>query len=250
MPRTAKAVYRASALPDIGLISIPVLCCLLGAAFFVYVFGGQNAPWNRPLLELQAAMTETATATSVLEEREEAALGRALLLKRAQEIRRLEEEMAQLARLREDLTLQVADVAELARLQLELERLREQLAQLELAERRLREQRIPVFRNHTDSYILVECLRDEIVVHPTGRHIGMFEFTEQQAWLCDQIDANGYVAFAVRPGGWTDNSFDRVSTAVYDHLASRVEAGHPPVRRVEFPLAESDSIIPYLPLED
>lgn len=249
MRRKPRPVPRANSLPDIGLISIPVLCCLLGAAFFVYVFGGQRAPWNAPFLELQDKLEETATATTSLDEREDEALGRALLLKRAEEIRRLTEEVRRLSLLRDDLTAKVADLAELARLQLELDRLREELERLRIAEQNLLARQNSVFGGYTGNYVLIECVQDAIIVHPGAERIGLYQLPDTQDRLMAQIVAAGYVAFAVRPSGWHENSFSRVKTLVYERLSTTEQSGGARVGRAEFPLHEADPIEPYLPSE-
>jgi hypothetical protein len=228
--------------PDIGLVSLPVLCCLLGAALFVYEYGGSEPTLTREFLELEARMQDDGDLAETLASRAAAAAADLRLLAQAARLVRVEQELATLTRrndaLKEESRLLAAwevQAREMEEARLEATRLREELDTALTATERL-------FGGYQGEFVLVECVADAIVVHPAGRRIPLAELSARRDTLLREIDRTGYVAIAVRPSGWGDRSFNPVRALIRRHLEA--ESG---IRWTEFPLPSDESIEPYLP---
>lgn len=233
--------------PDIGLVSLPVLCCLLGAALFVYEYGGSEPTLTREFLELEARLIEDATAAASLQQRAEEAGADLQLLAQAAQLVRTEQELATLTRRQDELTAEARLLAALTEQTRELAAAREEATRLraELASALTATERL--FGGYQGEFVLVECVADAVVLHPAGRRIPLAELPAQSDALLREIDRTGYVAIAVRPGGWRDGSFHQVRALIRPHLATGTTTADPPIRWTEFPLPANESIEPYLP---
>lgn len=230
--------------PDIGLVSLPVLCCLLGAALYVYEYGGSEPTLTREFLELESRLREDATTAQDLHERAEDAEAKLTLLTQAAQLVREEQLLATLTRQQDQLAERGqlldaldAQVRELTEARDQATALRsEQSATLTAAEL--------LFGGYRGEFVLVECIDQAIVVHPTGRRISLAALPGEKESLLDEIDRAGYVAIAVRPAGWRDRSFDQVRAMIRTHLDAQTERK---IRWTEFPLPAGESIEPYYP---
>jgi hypothetical protein len=96
-------------------------------------------------------------------------------------------------------------------------------------------------------YVLLECIEDSALVHPGRTRIEMNPAEERLVALVTQIREAGFVALAVRPAGWYNNSFDRLRTRIYALLDEAERTGGKRVGRTTFPVEAFESIDPYLP---
>ncbi len=233
--------------PDIGLVSLPVLCCLLGAALFVYEYGGSEPTLTQEFLELESRLAVDATTTADVQDRAETADAKLQLLAQAATLVREEQQLATLTRQHTQLRGQAqllaaleAQTQELADARDEATRLRsEQTAAFTAAEL--------LFGGYRGDFVLVECIAEAIIIHPVGRRIPLGELTAASDALLREIDRTGYVAIAVRPDGWRDRSFDQVRELIRTHLDAQTTQPDQRIHWTEFPLQADESIAPYLP---
>lgn len=233
--------------PDIGLVSLPVLCCLLGAALFVYEYGGSEPTLTQEFLDLEARLIEDAALAEILEERTAAADARLQLLAQAAHLVREEQELATLTRRKDQLAEQARLLTALETRRRELETARDEAAGLRAEQATAATPAELLFGGYRGDFVLVECIADAIILHPDGRHIPLAELPEARAALLQKIDRTGHVAIAVRPGGWRDGSFDQVRELVRTPWGETDPAAPPRIRWAEFPLHADESIKPYLP---
>lgn len=233
--------------PDIGLVSLPVLCCLLGAALFVYEYGGSEPTLTREFLELEVRLQADAAAAESLRDRVAAADTDLHLLAQAARWVREEQQLATLTRRQDELTGEAQLLAALAAQAEELAEAREAAGQLrlELASALTATERL--FGGYQGEFVLVECVANAIVVHPAGRRIPLAELPTQSEALLAEIHRTGYVAIAVRPSGWRDRSFDQVRALIRPHLEAQAGPAAEKIRWTEFPLPADESIALYLP---
>ena len=233
--------------PDIGLVSLPVICCLLGAALFVYEYGGSEPTLTREFLELEARLQEDATATDTLLDRVAEADTDLQLLAQAARLVREQQQLATLTRRQDELTGEAQLLAALEEQAQELEEAREAATRLrvELSSALTATERL--FGGYQGEFVLVECIADAIVLHPAGRRIPLTELPAQSDALLQEIDRTGYVAIAVRPSGWRDQSFDQVRALIRPHVDAQSGPTEQQIRWTEFPLPADESIEPYLP---
>ena len=240
-------VDRSQSGPDIGLVSLPVLCCLLGAALFVYEYGGSEPTLTREFLELESRLIVDATTAQTLNDRAHEADENLQLLAQAARLVREEQALATLTRQHEQLAGQAqllaaleTQVEELADARDEANKLRsEQAATLTAVEL--------LFGGYQGEFVLVECIAEAIIIHPGGRRISLAELQEESVGLLREIDRTGYVAIAVRPAGWRDQSFDQVREIIRTHLDAQSTPSEDGIRWTEFPLQAAESIEPYFP---
>lgn len=233
--------------PDIGLVSLPVLCCLLGAALYVYEYGGSEPTLTREFLELESRLIDDATTAEALADRADEADATLQLLAQAAKLVREEQELATLTR-------QHAQLAGQAELLVSLETQAQELAEVRNEATKLRAEQAAalspaelLFGGYRGDFVLVECIAEAIIIHPTGRRIPLAKLPEESVALLREIDRTGYVAIAVRPDGWRDQSFDQVREIIRSHLAAQTTLPEQSIRWTEFPLQTGESIEPYFP---
>ena len=248
MPRKRKAVEAAPSLPEIGLVSIPVLCCLLGAALFVYEYGGREATLTAEFIELEEAVAASAYEASTIDDRQQTAAEKLRLLEQAARLARIQDELAALAEKHALLEAQLQDLTELEKLLAELESTRLRIEDLRVQRDKMIAERQSLFGGYSGTYVLVECVADAIVVYPDARRITLDELPEEREWLLGEIDAKGYVAIAVRPSGWYGNSFDAAKQLIYRHIDTVQTSSGRTIARTDFPLNADESLGPYLPV--
>ena len=233
--------------PDIGLVSLPVLCCLLGAALFVYEYGGSEPTLTREFLELEARLQADAIVAETLADRAAEADSDLELLAQAARLVREEQQLATLTRRQVDLTAEARLLAALEEQTQELEEARETASRLrlELASALTATERL--FGGYQGEFILVECIEDAIVLPPAGRRIPLAELPAHRGELLEEIDRTGYVAIAVRPDGWRDRSFDQVRALIRPYVEAQSGPAEEKIRWTEFPLPAGEPIEPYLP---
>ena len=92
-----------------------------------------------------------------------------------------------------------------------------------------------------------DCVNRRIAEASSERRISLNALTEQRDWLLGEIDRVGYVAIAVRPGGWTRDSFETAKGLIQEHIESqRLNHGRV-IAHTDFPLHADEAIGPYLP---
>lgn len=101
--------------------------------------------------------------------------------------------------------------------------------------------------SYKGSYVLIECLEGGAIIYPGGTRIEMNPPKEQLTRLVDQIAKAGFVAFAVRPSGWYNNSYDKLKAVLYPELDRVVKESGRSIGRNAFPLDSADDIRVYLP---
>ncbi len=245
--RAAHPGTPTPAQPEIGLVSIPLLCCLLGAALFVYEFGGNKPTLTNEFLALEEAVAASAFDAYRLDEREREAAEKLRRLQNAARLARLQDEIAALLARHRTLEAQQQDLDRLEKLLADIAAARQRLAELDRAEDRARAARSSLFGGYTGQYVLIECLAGEIIVHPANRRIPISQLYEHRDWLLGEIDRLGYVAIAVRPGGWVRDSFAEIKPLVQNHITDRRAADGRSIAHTDFPLEEDAPIAPYLP---
>ncbi len=245
--RRAHPGTPAPAQPEIGMVSIPLLCCLLGAALFVYEFGGNKPTLTNEFLALEEAVAASSFAAYQIDEREQDAAEKLRRLQNAARLAELQDEIAALLARYAAMQAQQQDLDRLEKLLAEIEAHRARLAQLEREEDRARAARESLFGGYAGQYVLIECLAGEIVVHPGDRRIALRDLYAERDWLLSEIDRLGYVAIAVRPSGWTRDSFAEIKPLVQTHInEARAQDGRA-IAHTDFPLEDEASIRPYLP---
>ena len=245
--RAAHPGAQAPAQPDIGLVSIPLLCCLLGAALFVYEFGGSAPTLTNEFIRLEESVAASAFNAFKIDEREKAAAAKLQRLEQAARLARIRREIEALLARHTALEEQKQDLDRLETLLAEIEAARLRLDELELQKQKAIVARQSLFGGYTGQYVLVECLAGEVIVHPSERRISLNALTAQRDWLLGEIDRVGYVAIAVRPGGWTRDSFETAKGLIQEHIESqRLNHGRA-IAHTDFPLHADEAIGPYLP---
>lgn len=230
--------------PDIGLVSLPVLCCLLGAALYVYEYGGSEPTLTREFLELETRLIANATTTQDLDDRADDAEQKLKLLTQAARLVREEQHLATLTRQHEELAAQAQLLDALDTQTQELTEAREQATALRSEQAATLTAAELLFGGYRGEFVLVECVGQGIVVHPSGRQIALAALPDEKESLLREIDRTGYVAIAVRPTGWRDRSFDQVRSMIRTHLDAQTERR---IRWTEFPLRADEPIEPYYP---
>lgn len=240
-------VDRSRGGPDIGLVSLPVLCCLLGAALFVYEYGGSEPTLTREFLALESRLIVDATTAQTLNDRTDVADKKLKLLAQAAELVREEQALATLTRQHEQLAGQ-------AQLLAALETQMEALADVRVEAAELRSEQAAtltavelLFGGYQGDFVLVECVAGAIIIHPMGRRVPLAELEGERDVLLREVDRTGYVAIAVRPDGWRDQSFDQVREIIRTHLEAQTPSPEDGIRWTEFPLPADESIEPYFP---
>lgn len=251
MSRRHKSRHRAHTpapgQPELGLVSIPLLCCLLGAALFVYEYGGSAPTLTAEFLELEEQVAASAFTAHDLDEREHSAAEKLRLLKNAARLARIQQELALLAERHRNLQQEQLDLDHLEKLLAEIEAAQLVIAELKVQRDQVIAARRSLFNDYTGPYVLVECVANAIVVYPGAQRIVLSDLTEHKAALLQQIDTVGYVAIAVRPGGWTRDSFDAAKQIIYGHIETVRQSGGRIISRTDFPLQPAEPIGPYLP---
>ncbi|MCC5023941.1 MAG: hypothetical protein J6386_14660 [Candidatus Synoicihabitans palmerolidicus] len=243
----SRAAPAAPDQPELGLVSIPLLCCLLGAALFVYEYGGSKPTLTHEFLELEERVASSAYTAHTLDEREQTAVEKLRLLEAAARLARLQDELAALLRRHAQLEAQQQDLIALERLVAEIAATRLRIQDLQLQRDKVIAARRSVFAGYTGPYLLIECVAGEIIVHLEGQHLSLEQLAKGPASLLAAIDAVGYVAIAVRPGGWQNDSFEAAQKLIYGHIeAVRAGTGRQ-IFRTDFPLDTDEPIGPYLP---
>ncbi|MCF3650771.1 hypothetical protein [Synoicihabitans lomoniglobus] len=251
MSRRHKSRHRARTpapgQPELGLVSIPLLCCLLGAALFVYEYGGSAPTLTKEFLALEEQVAASAFTAHDLDTREQSAAEKLRLLQNAARLARIQAELAQLAARHRDLQQEQLDLDRLEKLLAEIEAARLRIAELEVQRNKVIAERRSLFDNYTGPYVLVECVDNAIIVYPGAQRISLNDLPAHQAALLEQIDEFGYVAIAVRPGGWTRDSFDAAKQLIYAHLDAVRQSTGREIARTDFPIKAAEPIGPYLP---
>ncbi|WP_221029441.1 hypothetical protein [Actomonas aquatica] len=244
--RSAHPGPAAPSQPEIGLVSIPLLCCLLGAALFVYEFGGNKPTLTNEFLALEEAVAASAYTAYQLDEREQSAAEKLRRLQNAARLAALQDEVTALLEQHARLEAQQQDLDRLEKLLAEIEAAQIQLTDLQRQRDQSRAATTSLFGGYNGQYVLIECLAGEIIVHPQQRRIPLRDFYAHRDWLLGEIDRLGYVAIAVRPQAWTQDSFAEIKPLVQTHLAARRAAGQT-IAHTDFPLKNDAPITPYLP---
>ncbi len=233
--------------PDIGLVSLPVLCCLLGAALFVYEYGGTEPTLTQEFLELESRLAIDATTAQSLQDRADDAEANLQLLAQAAKLVREEQQLATLTQRHDQLVEQAHLLAAFEAQSRELEDARNEVTQLRAEKSNALTATGHLFGGYQGEFVLVECIAEAIVIHPRGRRIPLAELPTQSDALLREIDRTGYVAIAVRPDGWGDQSFYQVREIIRTHLDAKTAPPGQGIQWTEFPLLGDESIKPYFP---
>lgn len=151
------------------------------------------------------------------------------------------------------------DRQEMAAAQAELQRLSAELAKLQQADAPKAGPGIhQIVGDFKGSYILIECVKDAVVVYPFKTRIACNakneskrakdEFERNLKFLLNHIVETGFVVFVVRPAGWFENSYDSLYPPVTKQLAALEARGGKHVGVCKFPLADTEAIGPFLPV--
>lgn len=245
--RAAHPGTQAPAQPDIGLVSIPLLCCLLGAALFVYEFGGSEPTLTNEFIRLEEAVAASAFDAFQIDERQDLATAKLNRLDQAARLARIEDEIQILLARHAALDAQKQDLDRLETLLADIAAAQLRLDELELQKQKVIVARQSLFGGYTGQYVLVECIAGEVIVHPGEQRIATAALAAQSDWLLREIDRVGYVAIAVRPGGWTQDSFASAKDLIQTHIESRRRDEGRVIAHTDFPLHADEAIGPYLP---
>lgn len=240
-------VDRSRTGPDIGLVSLPVLCCLLGAALYVYEYGGSEPTLTREFLELESRLMIDATTAQTLHDRVDTADANLQLLVQAAALVREEQELATLTRRHDELAEQARLLAALETQTQELTEARNAVSELQAEQAATLTATELLFGGYRGEFVLLECVAEAVIIHPVGRRIPLAELAQERDGLLAAIDRTGYVAIAVRPAGWRDQSFDQVRAMIRAHLAAQLNPSEQGIRWTEFPLQTGEPIEPYFP---
>jgi hypothetical protein len=115
--------------------------------------------------------------------------------------------------------------------------------------RRIRSQRMFI-GDHIGAYVLLECRETGVRVYPAGRDLPDNPSETQWQWLCSEIKKTGFLALAVRPGGWYNQSFDAYRKRIYDYVRQIEENEGRRIGHTNFPIGNDEPIEPYLPLNE
>ena len=160
---------------------------------------------------------------------------------------REEQQLATLTRQHEQLSEQAQLLDALETQTIELSEARDEVATLRSEQSVTFTAAELLFGGYQGEFVLVECIGEAIIVHPSGRRISMAALPEEWEGLLQEIDRTGYVAIAVRPAGWRDQSFDQVREIIRTHLTAQPTSPEDSVHWTEFPLQADESIMPYYP---
>lgn len=234
--------------PDIGLVSLPVLCCLLGAALFVYEYGGHEPTLTHEFAELEQAVATSRVTAETLTAQTRATAAQLALVEDSLAYLREQRALAALVDREQTLSAQRDLLDALARQAPDLAALKREAERLQAAQADRLAAAHTLFGGYNGHYVLLECVADAVRVFPGNRRIPLADFPAALPALLQEISACGYVAIAARADGWRERSFEPVRQQLYRALdALPVPAGTVAVRRTDFPLRTDEPIEPYLP---
>ncbi len=249
-----KAAHASSALLNLDVLALSLLCCLLASVVGVLVLGGEASP-NPP--QENAANQDTALVWTRLHEQTANLYARVEKLEQSRETITSKLNYSLLERANRDLESRIKEIQETLNLVAKIQAAKHEIAQLrkELEDEE-KKQNIVVtpeakrmLGEYKGPYVLIECVENGAIVYPGQNRIEMSPSVDQADQLLNQITNAGFVAFVVRPAGWYDNSFDKIRKLVYERL-DRVEKGTGRyIGRSTFPLAFDDLITDYIPSE-
>ena len=246
---------------DLGLLTMPLFCSLLGAILILLFSNGSGNPPPLPgekirellsrLTQARLAITQSLATQDVISNRFDLAEYRAANAKLDDQIT---EKLGAVARL----TNQVSE-AQIRQGRLEEISRRVEAAVADAAEARVRvadlEARskaartnlaIGLFGSYRGSLVLIECDRDGATIHPSGRKLASDAPEREFDPVFAEIDHAGFVALVARPGGFT-NSYPRVRRIVGEHLQNINRGRATPVGICAFPLDATAPITAFLP---
>lgn len=236
--------HSAPGSPDLGLVSLPVLCCLLGAALYVYEYGGREPTLTREFSELEDRVARSRLHAEDLATQNLHLERQVRLLTEAAQLHRARREASDLRRQAEELdALGLA----LERFAIAIEKTegdRVELRRLEAERDRRISDTSGLFGGYRGRYVLIECVDEAVIVHPGARRIALVDLLTSPDALLREIQQTGYVALAARPAGWHERSFNPVKRLIQERLTASA------VARTDFPLTADEPLTPYLPPGD
>ena len=223
---------------SLDVLALALLSCLLASVVGILVLSGEGASLRQRVdlgkntVALKGSMDETLRSLeaisnklnqSEIERENKIAQGRVAELNRKIDARK-----------------GLADAqAEVVRLKKETEALKQDAAKGRDVEN--------VFGSYHGAYVLVECVRDRVIIYPGRERLGTQPSRGEIAALVGRIQQAGFVLFVVRPSGWFDNSFDKVHGLVSQGLDQAQTSGGKLIGRAILPLEESAPLTQYLP---
>jgi len=225
-----------SELFSLDVLALSLLCCLLASVVGILVLSGEGVNLRERVVlrkhttELVGLMDETRRSLEEISGKlQYSALERENRIARGKV---------------EELERKIDARQRLAEARSEIERLNTQLASLK---HHAPGDNVPnnPFGSYRGRFILVECVRDHVLIYPGRERLGLQPTPDQIATLINRIRQAGFVLFVVRPSGWYDNSFNKVQPLVNKGLDQA--SGGQAIGRAVLPLAESASLAPYMP---
>src|SRR5258708_5263259 len=223
---------------SIDLIALPLVFCLLAAVVGLFAL---DEATSSPCCTPPPCCTPEQRATELrrlISEAEELGLQQNALIRRL-DYALTERDLSQKAGQADGLRQRASVVARIAEAEKTVAELQGEL---------MRSSPAPSARPHDGAfgtysgpYVLVECKNGHAIVYPGGWRIPSEPSDSEFAKLSSQVKQAGFVAFAVRPSGWVDNSFHKLRRRVVQ------EIGGAKIGRTEFPIDETEAIKPYLP---
>jgi chromosome segregation ATPase len=136
-------------------VSIPLLCCLLGAALYVYEYGGTEPTLTTEFLALEEDVAASSYDAAQLDQREQEAATRLRALLAAARLANLDETLAELRERFGKLQQQESDLQRLQELLEQIAAAEIEVANLERQREERERQRLSLFSGYDGPYVLV-----------------------------------------------------------------------------------------------
>jgi hypothetical protein len=246
---------------DIGLMAMPVFCCLLAAILILILSSGSG---HRPPLapekvrELLARITQARLVIAQSDLAQHAVSNRLDLAEYRHATKKLEAELEEKLLQAAKLSNQVSQ-AQIVQGRLEEKQRQAQTTQADVEAARSRIQElesrikaattndaIGLFGTYRGSLVLVECDSQGAMIHPSGRRLTATAPERELDSVIDDIKRAGFVAIVARPDGFT-KSYDRFHRLILDRLEDLNRLRSTPIGFCAFPLTDDASIAAFLP---
>ena len=246
---------------DIGLLAMPVFCCLLGAMLILMLNNGSGAPPPlaleriRELLacitQARFAIAQSGVVQSVVSNRIDFAEYRNANVKLDAKIEERRREAAKLSNQVSQAQVIQGRLEEKQRqaktTEADVEAARSRIEDLEArAKASKTNDAIGLFGNYRGSLVLLECDRDGATVHPSGQRIAADAPERELDSVITEIERAGFVALVARPDGF-EKSYGRFRQVIFNRVDDLNRRRKTPIGLCMFPLTDDASITAFLP---
>jgi len=246
---------------DIGLLAMPVFCCLLGAILILILTNGSG---SRPPLEpekireLLSRITQARMAIAQSGVTRHIVLNRLDFAEYRNANKKLDEQIEEKRREAAALSNEVSQ-AQIVQGRLEEKQRQAQTTEADVASARARLEELEartkaaktndalgLFGSYRGSLVLLECDRQGATIHPSGRRIAVDAPDREFDSVASEIDGAGFVALVARPDGFA-KSYGHFRQLVMNRMDDLNRRRTAPVGFCAFPLTDDAPVSAFLP---